>query len=254
MYFASDFHLGAPNREESSIREKRIVRWLDHVSADAQHLFLVGDIFDFWFEYKQVVPKGFLRFQGKLAQLVDQGIGITIFTGNHDMWMFGYFTEELGIPVYRRPQEININGLSMHVAHGDGLGPGDRSYKILKGIFESKVLRWFFARLHPNFSLWFGHAWSVGKKKREGIVDNPYSGPEEEFLWHYCHEQESKQHRDYYIFGHRHLPLRFPIGEEGAWYYNLGEWFGANTYAVCDGEALELKAFEKELWIANEGE
>jgi len=252
VYFASDFHLGAPNKEESLVREKRIVRWLDEIAADAHHVFLVGDIFDFWFEYREVIPRGFLRFQGKLAQLVDQGIGITLFTGNHDMWMFGYFTEELGIPVYRRPQELKINGLSIHIAHGDGLGPGDHTYKFLKVLFESKTLRWLFARLHPNFSLWFGHTWSVSKKKREGFVDTPYTSPEIEYLWHYCNEQEAVEHRDYYIFGHRHLPLRLPIGEQGAWYYNLGEWFSSNTYAICDGATLELKAFEKELWVANE--
>ena len=251
VYFASDFHLGAPNKAASRQREKKIVRWLEHVSQDASHIFLVGDIFDFWYEYAQVVPKGFIRFQGKLAELIDKGIEITFFTGNHDMWMSGYFTEELGIPIYRRPQELYINDLSIHLAHGDGLGPGDHTYKMLKVLFESRVLRWCFSRLHPNFSLWFGHKWSVSNKVKHGLKEE-FQSIEHEWLWHYCEEQEAQQHRNYYLFGHRHLVLDIPVKGGKSRYLNLGEWFEACTYAVCDGNTVELRAFENDLTIANQ--
>lgn len=245
VYFASDFHLGAPNKEESLLREKKIIQWLDQIAPDAVHIFLVGDIFDFWYEYAQVIPKGFIRFQGKIAQLRDAGIPITFFSGNHDMWMGKYFTEELGIPIYRRPQEVKINDLSIHIAHGDGLGPGDYTYKLLKIVFESKVLRWCFSRLHPNFALWLGRSWSLGRKKKQGIVPDDYDRPEGEYLWHYANEQEAIQHRDYYLFGHRHLVLDLQIGKASR-YINLGEWFEACSYAVCDGKEIELKYFKEE--------
>lgn len=251
VYFASDFHLGAPSRAGSRERERKIVRWLDQAATDAAHIFLVGDIFDFWYEYAQAVPKGFIRFQGKLAELTDRGIPITFFTGNHDMWMFGYFTEELGIPIYRKPQELRINNISIHIAHGDGLGPGDGKYKVLKRFFESPFLRWCFSRIHPNFSLWLGHKWSVGKKAKYGFKDE-FRSVDNEWLRLYCEEQESLKHRDYYVFGHRHLVLDIPIKGGQSRYINTGEWFEACSYAVCDGNTLELRAFERELEIANQ--
>ena len=132
IYFASDFHLGVPDHEASLAREKRIIRWLDHVKGDAHSIYLLGDIFDFWFEYKQAIPKGFVRLLGKLAELRDTGMPIYFFTGNHDMWMFDYFPKELGIPIYREPIELVIENHKLMIGHGDGLGPGDTSYKILK--------------------------------------------------------------------------------------------------------------------------
>jgi UDP-2,3-diacylglucosamine hydrolase len=241
-YFASDFHLGAPDKEASRLRERKIVRWLDQIAPNAAHIFLLGDVFDFWYEYAQVVPKGFIRFQGKLAELADAGIPISLFTGNHDLWIKGYFTEELGIPVYRSPQEAQVGGLRLQLGHGDGLGPGDYGYKRMKRFFVNPYLQWCFSRLHPDFAVWLGHTWSVGRKKRKGVVDQDYAGPQGEYLWHYCHEQEALQHRDAYIFGHRHLPLDMPIGASR--YVNLGEWFRACTYAACDGQHLQLLAFE----------
>ena len=165
IYFASDFHLGTPTLEASRQRENDIVRWLNHVSEDAQCIVLLGDIFDFWFEYRHVVPKGFVRLLGKLAQLSDQGIQVVIFTGNHDMWMFDYFPKELGIEVIGQPLSITINSKKFHIGHGDGLGPGDKTYKVLKKVFRSKVCQWLFARLHPNLGMGIAHAWSGESRK-----------------------------------------------------------------------------------------
>lgn len=243
VYFASDFHLGIPNKEESLARERKIIRWLDTIKADAAHIFLVGDIFDFWYEYRKVIPKGFIRFQGKIAELVDEGIPITFFSGNHDIWMFDYFTEELGIPVFRRTQEVVINDLKLQVGHGDGLGPGDHTYKFLQKVFESKLLQWMFSRVHPNLALWIGHTWSQARKKKLSFKAHPFVAKEKEYIWHYCREAETKAHHDYYVFGHRHIPMDLEVTENSR-YVNLGEWLWSFTYGKCDGNKLELLAFE----------
>ncbi|MES2388685.1 MAG: UDP-2,3-diacylglucosamine diphosphatase [Bacteroidota bacterium] len=242
LYFASDFHLGAPDKEKSRERERRIVRWLDAVAPDAQAIFLMGDLFDFWFEYRHVVPKGFIRLQGKLAQLADSGIQIVFFTGNHDMWMFDYFSDELGIPVYKDPKEFTINGKKFLIGHGDGLGPGDAVYKILKKIFANRTCQLLFGFLHPFMGMGIANAWSsrsrLHNNKKEGMV-----AVESEWLYTWCKEQEAKEHRNFYIFGHRHLPLDLPVGPESR-YLNLGEWLNHFTYAVFDGENMALKTFE----------
>ncbi|MFT5916465.1 MAG: UDP-2,3-diacylglucosamine hydrolase [Flammeovirgaceae bacterium] len=244
VYFASDFHLGVPDKEGSLVRERKIIRWLDEIKHDAGHIFLVGDIFDFWYEYRQVIPKGFIRFQGKLAELRDMGIPISFFSGNHDIWLFDYFTEELGIPIYRRNQEVRINNLKIELGHGDGLGPGDYTYKFLQKLFESKTCQFLFSRLHPNMALWFGYTWSMSRKKKKNIRVSPIKSKENELLWLYAREVESKNHHDYYIFGHRHLPLNLEVAENSR-YVNLGEWMWSYTYGVCDGETVELRTFEK---------
>ena len=243
IYFASDFHLGVPSPEASLEREKRIVRWLESIRNDAHTIFLLGDIFDFWFEYKHAIPKGFIRMQGKLAELRDQGIPIIFFTGNHDMWMFDYFHQELGIPICRKPETLLIGDQKLLIGHGDGLGPGDRTYKFLKKFFDSKLCQWLFARLHPNFGIGLASYWSrksrISNLKKD---DEKFEGEEGEFLWVYCQEIEKKEHHDFYIFGHRHLPLDLKLNEKSR-YINLGEWVHFNTYAVYDGRQVELKTF-----------
>ncbi len=242
VYFASDFHLGAPNHAKSLIREKRIVRWLDSIEHNAHSIFLVGDLFDFWYEYSSVVPKGHVRLLGKLANLADSGIKIYVFTGNHDMWMFGYFEEELGIPVFRKCQHVEINGTSFHIGHGDGLGPGDHVYKLFKMIFENKVCRWLFSRVHPNFAIGLARFWS--RRSREtGIEKEVEFFGEKEWLVQYSRSVEENQHHDYYIFGHRHFPKIYPLNDKSN-YVNLGEWMNYYTYACFDGNKLEIKEFE----------
>lgn len=242
IYFASDFHLGAPNQEKSREREAKIVRWLERVESSAAAIFLVGDIFDFWFEYKHVIPKGFIHFQGKIASLVANGIPVVFFSGNHDMWMDSYFTEELGVPVFHENQEYTINNTTLLVGHGDGLGPGDYRYKFLKKIFRNPLCRWAFRWLHPNVGMAIAHRWSGNSRISNQKYDEAFLG-EDEWLWTYCKEVEASKHHDYYIFGHRHLPLDLEVGQRSR-YINLGEWINHYTYAVFDGTKVELKKFE----------
>ncbi len=243
IYFASDFHLGVPNREKSLEREQRVVRWLDEVKHDAQEIYLMGDIFDFWFEYKYTIPKGFIRLLGKLAELVDSGIKVTFFTGNHDMWMFDYFPKELGIEIYREPIEKEYNGKKFYLGHGDGLGPGDKGYKFIKKVFANPVCQWLFARIHPNIGMGIAQFWSKQSRHANGEEDEKFLGAEKEWLVTYSKEMLQQKHFDYFLFGHRHLPLDIQLNENSR-YVNLGEWIKYNSYAVFDGKQLELKTFE----------
>lgn len=243
IYFASDFHLGVPDKDSSRQREKRIVRWLEEVRQDAAEIFLVGDIFDFWFEYRHAIPKGFVRIQGKIAELTDAGIPVHFFTGNHDMWIFNYIPEELGVSLYRDPIERNWNGKNFYIGHGDGLGPGDKGYKFIKRVFSSKVCQWLFAKLHPDWGIGLANYWSGRSRKVKSLPDEVFLGEENEWLIQYCKEVVKSRDVDYFIFGHRHLPLDVKIGDH-ARYINLGDWIRYNTYAVFDGNELLLKKFD----------
>lgn len=242
IYFASDFHLGAPNYEVSLKREKKIVAWLDEIKTDAKEIFLVGDIFDFWFEYKRAIPKGFVRLQGKIAELTDAGIPIHIFTGNHDMWIFDYIPKELGVTLYREPIVREFGGKKFYIGHGDGLGPGDHGYKLLKKIFANKICQWCFARLHPNFGIWLADKSSQKSRAATSSEDEIFLGEENEWLAIYAKEILEKEHFDYFVFGHRHLPLELKLNEQST-YINLGEWINYCTYAIFDGEELKLKEY-----------
>lgn len=243
IYFASDFHLGSPDFESSLKREKKIIRWLEKISEDAKAIFLVGDIFDFWFEYKCTVPKGFIRFQGKLAELKDRGIFIYFFTGNHDMWMFDYFPRELSIPIYRNPVEIIVNNKKLMAGHGDGLGTGDYAYKFMKKVFSSKFFQWMFHWLHPNIGIGIAHRWSKSNrmiKEKKGIPCQE----EQEKLLQYCKKVERTTHYDYYVFGHRHLPLKLEVAPRST-YFNLGEWVQYFTYLELDETSASLRTFDR---------
>lgn len=242
IYFASDLHLGFPNDEESLVREKIFISWLDHIKQDAQHIFLLGDIFDFWYEYKYVIPRGFIRFQGKLAELVDSGISISFFTGNHDMWMFGYFPEQLNIPVYYDPIELQCNDLKLLLGHGDGLGPGDHKYKFLKKIFRNPFCQWLFGVLNPNIGMWIAHTWSKGKKHKKMDKGLKFYG-EKEFIYQFCKDYEAKNHCDYYLFGHRHIPYELDVAENSK-YINIGDWLSHFTYVEYDGQELLRKEWK----------
>lgn len=243
IYFASDFHLGIPDLASSHEREKRIVRWMDSIKSDAAELYIVGDLFDAWFEYKRVVPKGFVRFLAKLAEFTDAGIPVHVFSGNHDMWMFGYLVEECGVQLHHEPVRREWNGKKFIIGHGDGLGPGDRGYKFIKGIFRNRFCQWLYARMHPNFGIWLAQYFSgKGYEKKES--QRQYTGDEKEFLMLYCRSVLEKEHIDYFIFGHRHLPIE-KEPKPGSRYINLGDWLKYNTYAVFDGEKTELKEFGK---------
>lgn len=244
-YFVSDFHLGVDGRLTSQEREKQIIRWLDMVKQDAKELYLVGDVFDFWFEYKKVVPKGFVRILGKLGELRDGGLPIYFFTGNHDMWMFHYMEEELGIPIYRKPIVREMNGKRFYIGHGDGLGPGDFGYKFIKSVFSNPVCQWLFERLHPNFGLWLMRFFS-GSSRKANPAETVFRGEEKERLVQFCNNHLEQEHFDFFVFGHRHLPIDYTLKNGKSRYINLGEWINFNSYAVFDGDKMEVKFFENE--------
>lgn len=243
IYFASDFHLGTGTYASSRDREDRLVRWLDFIKADAAEVFLMGDVFDFWFEYKTVVPKGYIRFLGKLAELSDSGIKLWFFKGNHDMWMFDYFERELGATIISDELEIERNGKKFYLHHGDGLGPGDTFYKFLKGFFRSKLCQWLFARIHPNLGVGVANYWSAHSRIVNDKKEDSKPG-QQEWLVVFCRELLQTHFYDYLVFGHRHLPLDIQLNDKSR-YINLGEWVNASSYGVFDGEAVSLKYFEK---------
>lgn len=244
IYFASDFHLGSPNHTASRIREDRIVRWLNEIEPSCSELFLMGDVFDFWFEYKTVVPKGFIRLQGKLASMSDAGIKIYFFKGNHDMWVNDYFTKEMGIQIISDEFEMVRDGKRFYLHHGDGLGPGDHKYKFLRKIFRNPVCQWLFSMVPPRIGMGIASGWS-GHSRSTNDKEEVYMGMDKEWLAIYAREQLQRKHYDYFIFGHRHLPLNLQIAPDSL-YVNLGEWINFSSYAVFDGNALTLNYFEKE--------
>ena len=242
VYFASDFHLGTPSPDESLIREKKIINWLEKISSDAQYIFLLGDLFDFWFEYSKVIPKGFVRFQGKLAELCDRGIQIHIFPGNHDMWMFNYFQKELGVKIHHTPISFEIGETKFHVGHGDGLGPGDNGYKFILKVFRSPIAQWLFKILPPVIGIGFAQKWSASSRLSNISKGEEFKGKDKEYLYQYSDLTEKTKHHDFYIFGHRHLLLDIEISPNSR-YINLGEWVTDSNYASFDGnDFLLLKA------------
>ncbi|MBT8270176.1 MAG: UDP-2,3-diacylglucosamine diphosphatase [Bacteroidia bacterium] len=243
IYFASDNHLGAPTHAESLPREKKFVAWLDEIKKDAHAIFLLGDLFDFWYEYKRVVPRGFTRTLGKLAEISDGGISIHYFVGNHDLWMNGYFEEELNIPVYHEPKRFEFNGKSFLIGHGDGLGPGDKGYKRMKKVFTNPVAKWLFRWLHPDIGIRLAHYLSVKNKLISGEEDVKFLGEDKEWLIQYCKASLEESHKDYFVFGHRHLPLTHKLNENSS-YINLGDWITYFTYAEFDGQNLTLKEYK----------
>lgn len=242
IYFSSDNHLGAPTASESLPREKKFVAWLDEVKVDAAAIFLLGDLFDFWFEYKTVVPKGFVRVLGKLAEISDSGIPIHFFVGNHDLWMHDYFEKELNIPVYRDVKEFTFNNKSFLIGHGDGKGPGDKGYKRMKKVFINPFSKWLYRWLHPDWGMRLAQYLSVKNKLISGDEDRKFLGEDQEWLALYAKRKLEEKHYDYFVFGHRHLPMKIDVGEQSV-YYNLGDWINHYTYGVFDGTSFELKEF-----------
>jgi UDP-2,3-diacylglucosamine hydrolase len=244
IYFLSDFHLGAPDAASSLIREKRICRFLDSIKAEASTIFIVGDLFDFWFEYSTVVPKGYVRILGKLAELTDNGIAIHFFVGNHDMWMKNYFQSELNIPVYFKPKTFVFNNRKFLIGHGDGLGPGDKGYKMMKKVFRYPPCQWLFGILPPYFGIGLANYFSRKSRAKTGAVDEVFLGEENEWLIIYSKEVLQKENFDYFVFGHRHLPIDLELTSKSR-YINLGEWIKHNSYAVFDGETLTLQYYKE---------
>ncbi|MFT3682529.1 MAG: UDP-2,3-diacylglucosamine diphosphatase [Ferruginibacter sp.] len=243
IYFLSDFHLGSPDAATSLQREKRIVQFLDSIMQDAAQIFIVGDIFDFWFEYRTVVPKGYVRLFGKLAEITDAGIPIHFFVGNHDMWVRDYFQKELGFTVYFQPERFEFNGKKFLVGHGDGQGPGDHAYKFLKKIFRNPVCQWLFGVIPPGIGMGIANYFSKRSRDADKGKDEIFLGEENEWLIIYSKEVLQKEHIDYFIFGHRHLAMDFALNSNSH-YINLGEWIKTNSYAVFDGTKTGLQYYK----------
>jgi UDP-2,3-diacylglucosamine hydrolase len=241
-YFVSDHHFGLDGNISSFEREKMFVRWLNEHQNDAGALFILGDMFDYWYEYKQAVPKGYVRVLGKLAEWADAGIPVYFFAGNHDMWMLDYFEKEIGIQVYFQPEIFIINNRKFLLGHGDGLGPGDKNYKYLKKLFKNKIAQWAFRWLHPDMGLKLIKYLSQKNKLISGEYDQNFFG-EKEWLFQYAKEYLKKQSDvDYFIFGHRHLPLKMAVNEKVT-YYNTGDWLIHFTYLIFDNDKIIEEKF-----------
>ncbi|MGP1501767.1 MAG: UDP-2,3-diacylglucosamine diphosphatase [Bergeyella cardium] len=244
VYFASDQHFGAPTPKKSKPREERFIRWLDEIKTDCQVLFLMGDLFDFWHEWKFVVPKGYIRLLGKIAELKDSGIDIYFFVGNHDLWMRDYFQTELGIPVFFQKQICDISGKKFLLAHGDGLGPGDKGYKRMKKVFTNPFCQWLFRWLHPDIAMRIATYLSTKNKLISGEEDKEFLGEDKEYLILYSNKKLETEDFDYFVYGHRHLPMVLDLKGGAAKYINLGDWISYFTYGVFDGKSFHLKTFE----------
>ena len=243
IYFLSDFHLGAPNAIESRKREDQIVLFLKNAKKDAAAIFIVGDIFDFWFEYKTVVPKGFIRILGCLAEISDAGIPLHIFTGNHDLWMQDYLTSELNAKVYFEPHLFTLGNKQFYIGHGDGLGPGDYGYKRLKKVFTNPLCKWLFRWLHPDAGIQLANYFSAKSRAKTGTADEIFLGEDKEWLIIYTKQMAEKMDVDYFIFGHRHFAIDYVINEKTR-YINLGDWIKLYTYGVFDGSSMQLLNWE----------
>jgi UDP-2,3-diacylglucosamine hydrolase len=242
IYFASDFHLGLPAGSPPLVREKKVVAWLNSINHDAKEIYLLGDIFDFWWEYKLVVPRGFTRFLGTIATITDSGIPVHFFTGNHDMWVGDYLKSECGLIIHTAPITTSLNGKKFHLAHGEGLGTKDAKYKILLSIFHNRILRAMYSSLHPSIGVGVGHRWSLSSRLGKGIT-KAFLGEEEEDLIRYAKSVLKDDKIDYFIFGHRHLAMTYRLQQEAEIVF-LGDWIKNGSYAVWDGETLTFKTLD----------
>ncbi len=243
IYFCSDNHLGSPNRNLSLEREKIFITWLDQIKTDAQAIFFLGDLFDFWFEYKKVVPKGFTRLFGKLAELSDSGIDLFFFVGNHDCWIGNYFEDELGINVFYKKVDLNLDNYNILIGHGDGLGPGDNKYKFLKLLFRNPILKKLFSFIHPDIGISVGNFLSQKNKILSGN-EKIFESEEKEMLFSYCKDVLKTKYYHFFIFGHRHIPLELNLGNNSK-YFNTGDWITHFSYLVYDGNSFNLNYFNK---------
>ena len=224
--------------KNSRERELKVVQWLESIRNDAAEIYLLGDTFDYLYEYRHAVPRGFTRFLGKIAELSDAGIRIHMFTGNHDVWIFDYLPAETGVEIYRKPIIREYGGKKFYIAHGDGLGPGQWGFKMLKWLFENKIAQWCYSRLHPNATIGFAKSWSKRSRYAKG-VSTPFLGEDKEYLLLHAREKLREESFDYFVFGHRHLPRIFDL-EGGSRVVYLGDWIENFSYAIFDGSEMTL--------------
>jgi len=241
VYFFADAHLGSKSHADSLQTERKICRWLDAVKKDAAAIYLLGDIFDYWYEYKYVVPKGFTRVLGKLAEVTDAGVEVHFFIGNHDIWLTDYLSRECGMTLHFEPLITVIYGKKFFLAHGDGLGDDSRSFHLLRKVFHSRFLRKCFSAIHPRWTIPLAQGWSNSSRENGGL--QPYLGEDREYLIRFAKEKlTAVPDINYFVFGHRHILLNLPIAEQSR-VIMLGDWISYFSYAVFDGESVELKTF-----------
>ena len=244
-FFITDAHLGCG--ADSRQREADLVRWLETIEPEAKRVFMLGDIFDFWFTYKNAVPRGFVRLLGKMAQMSDNGVEFHFFIGNHDMWLFDYLEKEIGAVMYNEPTAMELDGKHFLIGHGDGLDDKDHNYNFLKRVFRSRFNQWLFAGIHPNIGFPIANRWSSSSRKKHNAIDTGYLGDDREGIYLYCQKMQQQkldsgvQPYDYFLFGHRHTPISRPLGN--ATYINVGNWIEHRDYAVFDGESVILTTF-----------
>lgn len=248
VYFLSDAHLGSWAIDHGRMHERRLVRFLDSIKHKAAAVYLLGDMFDFWYEHKYTVPKGYTRFLGKLSELTDMGVEVHFFTGNHDIWAYSYLEEECGVIMHRKPITTDIYGKVFYLAHGDGLGDPDIKFKLLRRMFHSTICQRLFSAIHPRWSMWLGLTWAKhSRMKRINGEEPPYMGENKEHLVLYA-KQYMKSHAnvDVFIFGHRHIELDLNLSKNVRMMI-LGDWISQFTYVVFDGDHLLLEEYEEGL-------
>jgi UDP-2,3-diacylglucosamine hydrolase len=240
IYFASDMHFGSDVLEAPLVTEQRFVRWLDSIRDDAQALYLLGDVFDFWFEYRKVVPRGFTRFLGTIARMHDAGTEIHFFIGNHDIWLFDYLPAEVGAIIHREPFVLAAEGKKFFLAHGDGLGDPSRSFRFLRALFHNRFCQLLFAALPTRWSIGFAHRWSRSNRRKDLAHSLPYLGEDKEYLVHFAKQYlQTDPSIDYFLFGHRHILLDLQLNKKSRLLI-LGDWMQHFSYAVWDGDTLRL--------------
>ena len=248
VYFLSDAHLGSWAIDHGRMHERRLVRFLDSIKHKAAAVYLLGDMFDFWYEHKYTVPKGYTRFLGKLSELTDMGVEVHFFTGNHDIWAYSYLEEECGVIMHRKPITTDIYGKVFYLAHGDGLGDPDIKFKLLRRMFHNTICQRLFSAIHPRWSMWLGLTWAKhSRMKRINGEEPPYMGENKEHLVLYA-KQYMKSHPnvDVFIFGHRHIELDLNLSKNVRMMI-LGDWISQSTYVVFDGDHLLLEQYEEGL-------
>jgi UDP-2,3-diacylglucosamine hydrolase len=244
VYFLSDAHLGSWALKHRRTQERRLVRFLDTIKDKASAVYLLGDIFDFWNEYKYVVPKGYTRFLGKISELTDMGVEVHYFTGNHDIWTYGYLEEECGVILHRQPLTTEIGDKLFYLAHGDGLGDPDKKFQLLRKVFHNRFCQRLLNFFHPLYGMWLGQTWAKHSRlKREDGKEAPYLGEDKEYLVKYTKSyMQTHPDIDYFLYGHRHIELDLNLNETTRMLI-LGDWIWQFTYAVYDGEHLFLEQY-----------
>jgi len=245
IYFVSDLHLGAPALRNNKEREMLFANWLRSIRNDVGTLFLMGDFFDFWFEYKKVIPKGFVRSLGALAELCDSGVTVHFFTGNHDIWAFDYLSEEIGMHVHTDPVRMDFYGKSFFLSHGDDLGKKDFGYQFIKNLFHNRLAQWIFAKIHPDPAIRLAHYWSKKSRLSHKISDQGFKGLDSEDQFLFAKSVLKKAHYDYFVFGHRHIELNAPI-EDNSRLVILGDWIRLFSYGIFDGNEFRIEHIKEE--------